>query len=56
MDVLTFRDDTELLSHTLRLFHAALAHDSIMEAIADAGRGHDEDVGSLGSQQSTLLA
>ena len=48
MDVLTFRDDTELLSHALRLFHAALAHDGIMEAVADAGRGHDEDVGSLG--------
>ena len=48
MDVLTFRNDTELLGHTLRLFHTALAHDGIMEAIADAGRGHDEDVGSLG--------
>ena len=48
MDVLTFRDDTELLSHALRLFHTALAHDGIMEAIADAGRGHDEDIGSLG--------
>ena len=48
MDVLTFRDDTELLSHALRLFHTALAHDGIMETIADAGRGHDEDVGSLG--------
>ena len=38
MDVLTFRDDTELLSHALRLFHTALAHDGIMETIADAGR------------------
>ena len=48
MDVLTLRDDTELLGHTLRLFHAALTHDGIMETIADAGRGHDEDVGSPG--------
>ena len=49
MDALPLGDDAELLCHALRLFHTALAHDGVVEAVADAGRSHDKDVGGFGA-------
>ena len=45
-------DDAELLRHTGGSLHTALAHDGVVEALFDTGRGHHQNVGGLGTPGS----
>ena len=49
-------DHLELRSHPAGLLHAAVAHDFVVEALLDAGRCHDEDVGLLAAPAVHALA
>ena len=49
-------DDAELLRHTGGFLHTALAHDGVVEALFDTGRGHHQNVGGLGTPAVHALA
>ena len=46
---LPLADDAELLCHTGRLLHTAIAHHSIVEACTDGRRCHHQNVGLFGA-------
>ena len=49
MHTLPLADDAELLCHTGRFFHTAIAHHSVVEACTDGRRCHHQNVGLLGA-------
>ena len=56
VDIVALRDHLKLGRDPAGSLHTAVAHDLIVEAFLDAGRGHDQNVGGLAAPAVYALA